>query len=219
MANMEILKRGPNFIVYKSGEQKLIKIEGVRFSYPNFGTPKVDEDDDGKETRAWAGVAMLPKATHVAAKDAFVEIMNELMAKNEVKIAPENRCIKNGDDKEDEAMAGHWLISFSEKGKHRPSARTIRGEPMSEIDEIDDKFYGGCWGSVLLRPWYFNGKSKRAKAGKSYPKRICSGYQGVQFLKDDTPFGQGRVDDTDAWGDESGGSSGGSASGDDDDGL
>lgn len=220
MAAMEKIKSGPNFIVYKSGEQKLIKIENVRFSYPFFGTPREEENDDGVKTRAWGGVAMLPKATHVEAKDAFKAILQELLAKNDAKVATENWCLKNGDDKEDELMAGHWLISFSEKGKHRPSARTVRGDAMDDIEEIDDKFYGGCWGSVLLRPWYFNGKSKTGKAGKTYPKRLCSGYQGVQFLRDDTPFGMGRVDDTDAWGDESGGSNGaGSGAEDDNDGL
>jgi hypothetical protein len=159
---------------------------------------------------------MLPKATHVAAKDAFVELMNKLMTANEVKIPPEYRCIKNGDDKDDENMHGHWLISFSEAGKNRPGARNVKGELIEGAEAIDDKFYGGCWGSVLLRPWYFNGKAKNST--KTYPKRICCGYNGVQFLKDDEPFGNGRVDDTDAWGNESS-KAGASTDDDDDDGL
>ena len=215
MASLEAIKRGPNFIVYKSGDQKLIKIEGVQFSYPHFGTKKVEEGDDGSKKESWSGVAMLPKATHVAAKDAFVELMNELMAANEVKIPPEYRCIKNGDDKEDELMAGHWLISFSDSNR-QPAVRDQKAGLISDPKVIDDKFYGGCWGSVLLRPWYFNGKSK--SSSKAFPKRICCGFTGVQFLRDDTPFGNGRIDDSDAWGDESG-SNAGSGSDDSDDGL
>ena len=37
MASLETIKRGENFIIYKNGDQKLIKIENVRFSYPHFG--------------------------------------------------------------------------------------------------------------------------------------------------------------------------------------
>lgn len=217
MATLEKVKSGTNFVIYKHGESKLIKIENVRFSYPHFGAQKEDEDEQGNIKRSWQGVAMLSKQTHVAAKEAFVELMNELMTANEVKIAPEYRCIKNGDDKDDELMHGNWLISFSESGKNRPAVRNQKGELITDIEVIDDKFYGGCYGSVLLRPWYFNGKAKNKS--KTYPKRICCGFNGVQFLRDGDPFGNGRINDEEAWGDESK-SSGSSDSNDDDgDGL
>lgn len=217
MASLEKLKSGPNFIVYQSGEQKLIKIENIRFSYPHFGHKRVDEGDDGNTKESWGGVAMLPKATHVAAKDAFMELVNELQTANKVKIPPEYRCIKNGDDKDDELMHGHWLISFSDS-RVRPAIRDQKAGLMTDMDAIDEKFYGGCWGSVLLRPWYFNGTAKSSK--KTFPKRICSGFTGAQFLKDDKPFGNGRIDDSDAWGDESkGGNDGMDDDGDYDDGL
>jgi len=215
MASLEKIKQGTNFIVYKNGDQKLIKIENIRFSYPHFGEAREEEREDGSKKRAWQGVAMLPKSTHVAAKDAFVEIMRELEAANEVRVPPEYKCIKNGDDKDDELMHDHWLISFSESGKNRPSARNQKGEIIADIKVVDDKFYGGCWGSVLLRPWYFNGTAKNST--KKYPKRICCGYNGVQFLRDDEPFGNGRIDDTEAWGNES--SKGNAVDDDDDDGL
>ena len=209
MASLEKIKEGKNFIVYKSGDQKLIKIENIRFSYPHFGHQREDEGEDGTKKKSWGGVAMLPKSTHVEAKDAFKALMEELLAANEAKVAPEHRCLKNGDDKEDENMAGHWLISFSDS-RMRPSARDQRGGLITDPDEIDEKFYGGCWGSVLLRPWYFNGKAKNST--KTYPKRICSGFTGVQFLKGDKPFGTGRIDDTEAWG----AAEGGDGMGDDD---
>jgi len=213
MAQMELVKRGPNFIIYKAVEQKLIKIEGVRFSYPHFGEAREEESEDGHKKKAWQGVAMLPKKTHAAAKEAFSKLMEEVATAAKAKVPPsEYRCLKDGDEKEDENMADHWIISFSESGKRRPGARTVRNELIETAEEIDEVFYGGCWGSVLLRPWYFNGKAK--SSSKTYPKRICCGYNGVQFLRDDTPFGQGRVDDTDAWGDESSGSGGGDDDGD-----
>lgn len=224
MASLEKVKSGKNFIIYKSGDQTLIKIENVRFSYPFFGKKREDEDEQGNKKESWGGVAMLPKSTHVEAKDAFVQIMNDILANQPndkggkgVKIEPQYKCIKNGDDKEDETMHGHWLISFSES-KTRPAARDVNGGLIVDEVEIDSKFYGGCWGSVLLRPWYFNGKSKNST--KTYPKRICSGFTGVQFLKEDKPFGMGRIDDSEAWGSAGSDDSSGSGDGmDDDDGL
>lgn len=216
MSSLEKISSGPNFILYKSEDQKLIKIENVRFSYPHFGKKKVDENDDGGTKESWGGVAMLSKSTHVAAKEAFVALMQEIMTANDVKIPPEYRCIKNGDDKEDENMAGHWLITFNDSNR-RPAVRDQKAGLMADEAAIDEKFYGGCWGSVLLRPWYFKGKAKNST--KTFPKRICCGFTGVQFLRDDKPFGNGRIDDNDAWGDESGGASAKGGSTDDDDGL
>lgn len=216
MATMEKLKSGKNFIIYGDGDRKLIKIEDIRFSYPHFGHVKENEDDNGNVKKSWGGVAMLPKKTHVEAKEAFIGLLNELQDANKVKVPPEYRCIKNGDDKDDEVMHGHWLITFNEAGRHRPPARTVRAEVISDPDEIDEVFFGGCWGSVLLRPWFFNGKAKNST--KTYPKRLICGYNGVQFLRKDKPFGTGVIDDTDMWGSVD---SGGSDDGDDtsDDGL
>lgn len=229
MASLEKLKSGPNFIVYQSGEQKLIKIENIRFSYPHFGHKHVDEGDDGNTKESWGGVAMLPKATHVAAKDAFMELVNELQTANKVKIPPEYRCIKNGDEKGKDEYEGHWLINFSDK-KRRPAVRDEHGRLMIDperahdheyiagaIEAIDEKFFGGVWISVLLRPWYFNGRAKNS--AKTYPKRLCSGFTGVKFTKNDKPFGGGRIDDSDAWGAPSGGDDDGMSGGSDDDGL
>jgi hypothetical protein len=50
-------------------------------------------------------------------------------------------------------------------------------------------------------------RQTKNKPGKKYPKRLCAGFTGVAFMKDDKPFGQGRVDDTEAWGTPTGGGS------------
>jgi hypothetical protein len=109
-------------------------------------------------------------------------------------------------------------VNFGDK-KRRPAVRDEHGRLMIDperahdheyisgaISAIDDTFYGGCWISVLLRPWYFNGTVK-GKA-KTFPKRLCCGFTGVKFVKDDKPFGNGRIDDSDAWGEAGGGDDG-----------
>lgn len=227
---LKSVKKGNNYEVFEDDRgEKLIRIDNVRVSYPAFGTQKEQEDDNGGTSKSWGGVAMLSKQTHVEAKDAFMAILNGITEKEKVKIAPEYRCIKNGDDKDKEEYEGHWLINFSDK-KRRPAVRDENGRLMIDperahdheyiagaIEAIDEKFFGGVWISVLLRPWYFNGKAKNS--AKTYPKRLCCGFTGVKFVKKDKPFGGGRIDDSDAWGAPSGADDDGMGGGSDDDGL
>lgn len=225
MSALEKVRDGENFVLYKSGEDYLIKIENVRFSYPHFGEMQEQESEEGNKEKSWGGVAMLDKETHAAAKAQFDKILNNLLSRNKTKdgpakVAAANRCIKDGDEHESPDMAGHWLISFKEKdARRRPGVRDEKGKPYLtddgeiDVEKIDEVFYGGMYGSVLLRPWYFNGTA-RGKT-KTYPKRLCCGFTGVQFLKKGEPFGQGRIDDSDAWG--SSASSGSDPMDDDDD--
>lgn len=229
MADLKKIAEGKNFVLYENtgNGEKLIKLENIRFSYPHFGAQKEDENDDGEKSLSWGGVAMLPKGSHEVAKMQLDKLILDLKKTNGDKgkmafIDDDKLFIKDGDKKEDETMHGHWLVTFSQKGRYRPDCRNAVGDRMDDIGEIDDEFYGGAWGHVLIRPWFFAGKAKNSK--KTYPKRISAGYTGVQKTKDDTPFGGGRVDDSTAWGDESkanssgsDGMSGGSSSSSDDD--
>lgn len=188
---------GKNFILYRVGEEESILINNVRVSHPHLGAQKENEGDNGTSL-SWNGVAMLNKKTHVEAKEAYMGICKRIMDKNKVKIPSEYLAIKNGDEKEDENYHGHWVVSFSDKGKRRPPIRDKNAQIITDAKEIDEMFYGGCWINVWLRPWLFNGKAKGS--AKTYPKRIPCGFLGVQFVRDDTPFGKARVDDTDVWG-------------------
>lgn len=210
MASLQKVKEGKNFVLYTDGKDEFIKLYG-RFSYPAFGTPKENKDDEtGKVRKSWGGVLLMPKDTHKEAHKeltALIErvkakVVNEKTGKPGVFVEDQNLFLKDGDKKEDETGHGHWLVSFSESasGKRpmQPTARDRTGQIIKDDDDIDAKFYGGCWGFVLIRPWYFGGKAKNDP--KTYPKRISAGVTGVQFFKDDTPFGSSRPDDEDAWG-------------------
>lgn len=219
MAELTKVKEGKNFSIWTDGKQKLIKIDRVRCSFPALGHMKENDNDDGTKSKSFQITPMLSKETHVAAKEAFVELMNELMKANDVsKMEPQYKAIKNGDDKDRKEYENHWIISCSDKAK-RPRVLDVKGGAMIDPDVIDEKFYGGCWVSVMLRPWFFTGKAKGS--AKTFPKRICCGIQTVQFIKDDAPFGEGRVDDSNAWGNaaEDGDDGLGGGSANDDDGL
>lgn len=201
MARLEVVKQVENAILYADGEgNPYIRVDGVRASYPFLGTPSTDENDNGETTKKWRIVLMLPKKTHNAAKELIVQQINKLMQANAT--VPKDRWfIKNGDEMEDENMHGHWLVSASD-GKYRPKCRDVNGQVIDDIDEIDNTFYGGCWVHALIRPWFFDGKSRNSK--KPLPKRVCAGISSVVFVKDDKPFGSGRIDDDDVWGNDDG---------------
>lgn len=186
MAERKVVEKVENATLYSDGT---IKIENVRFSFPHIGTPQENEDDNGKKSLKYGNVAMLPKKTHVAAKNLVKSVIQKLMTDNDAKVANDKWFLADGDQKEQEEYSGYYVINASES--KRPSARKRNGEQMTP-QEADDAFYGGCWGNVFIRPWYFNGK---AKNGKAYPKRICAGLVAVQFVRDDEPFGEGRIND------------------------
>lgn len=204
MADMTEIKRVKNAILYhdKSG-QPLIRIDKVRLSYAYIGHPSDDENDDGTKSKRYRTNALLPKETHAEAKALIIEVINKLKADNgdsngPAKVAKDKWFISDGDDKDDEYSPGHWIISAADP-KNRPKARNRRGEVMDDPDEIDKLFYSGAWAHLLIRPWFFAGKSKSST--KTFPKRVSAGLNGALFYKDDTPFGSGRIDDSDAWGD------------------
>lgn len=202
MAALKLLKEVKNAKLFEdAGGQHLIRIDGVRLSYPFLGTPSDDENDDGGTTKKWRVVGMLPKATHEDAYKLIKGEIEKLIKTNEAKVPADKWFLSDGDDKEDENMNDHWLVTASD-GRIRPKIRDGGGQVMDDIDKIDEKFYGGVWGHILIRPWFFGGTVK-GKA-KTFPKRISAGLNSVVFFKEDKPFGSGRIDDDAAWGDVSG---------------
>src|SRR5690606_35028412 len=104
-----------------------------------------------------------------------------------------------------------WVVTARES--RQPSVRDRRGGLILDKSKIENMIYGGCYANILIRPWYQDGQ----KVGKGYGKRINAGIVGVQFVRDGEPFGEGRIDDTDAWEDVSGQAGSDDAWDDDDD--
>lgn len=216
MSQLTTVKSVKNAVLMKDARGEFfIRLDKVRFSYPFVGTPSDDEGEDGTKRRNWRTTVMLPKETHTEAKNLCKEIILGLIKTNESKVAPDKWFLKDGDQSEDETMAGHFLVSAADS-KNRPKARDRKGQVIDDVEKIDEIFYGGMWGSILIRPWFFAGKAKNSS--KTFPKRISANLVGVMFWKDDTPFGSGRVDESDAW-DTSGADEDGDGMDDDEGGL
>jgi len=199
MSQLTVVKEYKNGAMMKDAKGEVyFRVDKIRASYPFVGTPSKDEGEDGSERSNWRIVGMLPKATHTEIKDAMKQHILQLQKDNDAKVPADKWYLKNGDDSEDEAMHGHFLLSAADS-KKRPKVRDRKGQVMDDIQKIDDTFYGGCWVSLLIRPWFFNGTARSST--KKFPKRVSANLVGVMFYKDDTPFGSGRIDDDGAWGD------------------
>lgn len=197
MSALTILKRVEGAVLLENDKGvKLIRYDNVRLSYAFIGTPSEDENDNGETVRKWRTNLLLPKTTHRAAVVLTKQLIEEIAAANDSKVPKDKWFYKDGDEGEDEVAQGHWIVTASE-GKVRPSARNRRAELMDSIDEIDKTFYSGCYCNVLVRPWFFAGKTKNS--AKTYPKRISAGLVGLQLVDAGTPLGNGKIDDTDAW--------------------
>ena len=208
MPALEIKKKVANAILYTNG---LVKIENVRFSYPHADKPfagKSNNSEDGsekKEQKAKYGIiGMLPKKTHAAAHGLINEAIDALLKANKSgdgtvpTVGSQKKFMTNGDDHEQsETYGGHWLVSCREERK--PSVRDKRGNLVTDPAEIRKIIVGGYWGHILIRPWYQDGQ----RVGKGYGRRVNAGFVGVQHIKDDETFGEGVIDDSDAWTDES----------------
>ena len=205
MAQLQLLKSVKNAKLFldPGSKVKVILLENVRASFPFVGNPGKDEDEAGNEKTSYRCMGMLPKETHGAAKTMVEELFLELQKANDVKVPRTEWSLQDGDgekytsDEKYKSMLGHWLINAKDARIH-PRVYNERGQAMDLTEEglkkIDDKFYGGCWVNMIIRPWYFNGKTKSSP--KTFPKRLLAGLVSVQFHHDDTPFGQGRIDDS-----------------------
>lgn len=187
MANLVVEKTVTNAVLYTNG---MIMIKNVRASHPHLDKPYAGKSDDGKpKAPKFSIVGMLPKATHVAAKDLCVSIINKLMLEKKCpKLAGDKKFCRNGDDSSSEEYEGHWTVSASES--RRPAVRDRRAELILEESKIADMLYGGCYVNILIRPWFQDNE---------FGKRVNAGLIGVQFVRDGEPFGEGRINDEDAW--------------------
>lgn len=216
-AGKKTIPRGVKVFKDEKGVKSLLLI-GVRLSFPAFGHMKTQKSTSGEDVESYSCQAMIPKAGGEEIKELLDSICRELMTANEAKIPKANWFITDGDESEREEYADHWIVSCSDK-KNRPGVRDETNARMfdptkagtgadveAQLTRIDNKFYGGCWGDLLIRPWYFNGKAK----GKSetYPKRIPAGLSSVRFAADDEKFGSGSINDDDVFGQATNASSG-----------
>lgn len=189
MATMEVKKRVKNGVLYANG---CIRIDNVRGSYVHADKPykgKAKRDDGSDATPKFSIVSILSKDTHVEVKDLIQEVIAQVLKDNkDAKVPKDKRFIKNGDDAEKDEYVGAWTVSCSEVNK--PKCREKNGELIDDPERIRELFKSGYWFNVLIRPWFQD---------NDYGKRVNAGFVGIQFVKKDKTFGEGEIDESDAW--------------------
>jgi hypothetical protein len=161
-------------------------------SYPHLAEPKAGED--GGEPK-FSIMHLLGKESHSGIIDLMREACKRIMAEKKIKVASDKLFLKDGDKyyEDKEECKGMYVVSAREST--RPTLRDAAGnklDPKTDMDEIKQMFYGGCKVSILINPWVQDNK---------YGKRINANLRSVRFMEDGTPFGEGRIDDDDAWDD------------------
>jgi hypothetical protein len=162
----------------------LIRVSNVRLSYPHLDRPYKKEGDQG--TAKYGVVGLLPKDTHKAAKKLIDEVIADVMKDNKVKaLAADKKFLRDGDESDKDEHEGHWTLSAREE--RRPILKEFDADgnlTLVEPEDAKETFYGGCWGSLLIRPWFQNNK---------FGKRVNAGLTAVTKKADDESFGEGRI--------------------------
>jgi hypothetical protein len=172
-----------------------ILLLNVRASYPNvLRRYKGDDDGEGK----FSIVGLMPKKkAYRPARDLINERIEELMKEAKVKnLKADNKFFRDGDQAGRDEYEGMWTVNASEQ--RPPRVRDNKADPKTgkpkvlKAGEDEDRIYPGCWVNVLIRPWFMNNK---------FGKKVNAALVAVQFVKDDEPFGQGRISDDEIDGD------------------
>jgi ssDNA-binding protein len=177
---MTVVRKVANAALMSNG---LIRVSNVRLSYPHLDAPYKKEGDKG--AKKYGVVGLLPKDTHKAAKKLIDEVIADVMKENKVKaLAADKKFLRDGDESDKAEHEGHWTISAREE--RRPVLKEmVDGElTLVEPEDAKETFYGGCWGSLLIRPWFQN---------NDYGKRVNAGLTAVTKKGDDESFGEGRI--------------------------
>lgn len=184
---MRAIKKVKNAVLYDNG---CIRIDNVRGSYVHADKPYKGRGDKDDKPAKFSMVGILPKSTHAEAKALITETIDKILKeKNKGQpIKSDAKFLRNGDDAGKAEYASSWTVNCSEV--RRPACRDRNGELVTDMDEVRDTFMSGYWYNILIRPWWQDNE---------YGKKVNAGFVGIQFVKKDKPFGEGAIDDTDAW--------------------
>lgn len=175
-----VVKKVANAALLSNG---MIRVSNVRLSYPHLDKPYKKEGDAGEAK--YGVVGLLPKDTHGAAKKLIEDEIARVMKENKVKaLAGDKKFLRDGDESDKEEHEGHWTLSAREA--RRPILKEMSDGELSLVEPEDAKetFYGGCWASLLIEPWFQNNK---------HGKRVNSSLRAVTKKADDDAFGEGRI--------------------------
>ncbi len=163
-----------------------IKIPSARLSFPSLFNMA---SFGGESTGRFEATFILDKKVHASTIREIESAISKLQ-KEELKgkIPSDRICIKDGDEMDRPEYQGKMTIKASTK--KRPLVIDRDKTPLTEDDNV---IYAGCYVNAIISLWAQN---------NNYGKRVNAQLDGVQFVRDGEPFGDGAasVDEFDAFG-------------------
>lgn len=165
-----------------------IKLQSVRLSFPSLFQQAAF---GGESTGKYEATFILDKKEH-AQVISQIEAEIARLQKEEIKakVSSDKICLKDGDEMGRPEYEGKMTIKASTK--KRP---LVIDRDKSPITEDDNVVYAGCYVNAILTLWPQN---------NNFGKRVNAQLDGVQFVRDGEPFGDGGIsaDAFDAFGDD-----------------
>jgi len=186
-----------------------IHLKNVRLSFPDIFVAKpFSEGDEPKFKAAFLLGPKHPQLKEVnaaitkLAKDKWGAKADGIL--KSIRTNPNKFCWQDGNNKDYDGYADHWVLSASNKA--RP---TVIDRDRSPLTAADGRPYAGCYVNAIVELFTYDNTGKG----------IAASLSGVQFLKDGEPFSGGRAaaaEDFDDLSDQ-GDDGEGATAGDDDD--
>lgn len=185
----DVMEKGPRTVVAKMKNitffsDDTILIKNVRASYPHLDKPTAFVNADGTRGReTYSLVVLIPKTEEYAEViEGLNKRINRVRRSSQIDRLPANmKCLRDGDLTEKPEEVGMWILSARETD---PPALSDRRRNMIPNADATKVFYGGAWVNCLVSLW---GQNNRAG------QRVNANLRAVQFVRDDTPFGRGRI--------------------------
>lgn len=189
-------------------DNRVVFLTNVRLSYPALALPQEMKRDSGEVDKVYGASFLLDKEDPQFTKflGRCEEVLREAWKEN----APmaiqmiwadrKSRCFSSGEEHVNsktmtvkEGYAGKYVISAS-SGDRQPQAVDGTGQIIDPANSMAvtaafRKMYGGCRVNVALRPW-----AQMPSARNKNTKGIRCDLVAVQFLRDDTAFGEAAPD-------------------------
>ena len=153
-----------------------IKIPAVRLSFPSlFNMASFGGESTGK----FEATFILDKKEHAKQIEEIEAAISKMQKELKVKLPSDKLCLKDGDEMERPEYQGKMTIKASTK--KRPMVINRDKTPITEDDNV---VYAGCYVNAIITLWAQN---------NSYGKRVNAQLDGVQFVRDGEPFGDGGI--------------------------
>lgn len=168
----------------KQKVSKIVKLKGVRLSFPSIFKPTAF--DEG-QTPKYSAQFLIPKEDKLQVNTvvaAIKEILNE--ANGGTKLAPEKYCFRDGSTKPELDGYGEDVHFVSASSQKRFGVFNNDNTPITEEDNV---IYAGCYVDVALNLVWQN--------HPKYGKRVNAYIRTIRFRRDGEAFGAGPVDPTD----------------------